>query len=615
MRRLGLVLLTALAVLAAAGVAAYLLVARYDFGPLAANRASAALGRPVSIGSLRVSPGWWITVDLAGARLDNVAGGSRPAMVEVGRLTAEVEAASLLRGPIVVRRLAISGLSVLLERTADGTRNWRFGVERQSEAGSLPDRSWFPTLLEARLSGGEIVFRTSRGAELRTRLDEAAVLTKGADQPVRMAAEGAYNETPVRLEGDLQPIAILRDAATPYGADLRFASGEMTLRFDGTMTEPFDVDGARGTLALVAPTLRPLLAIAGEPGDSDVSLTLDGSLERSGDVWRLANLAGALDSSGVRSGSLRLVEGARGRPDELAVELAFDRLDLNELLGSGRRGRRSDADIPLRVDRAPDTLLRAHLSAREVAYGRVEATDAVLAGGLTPGRVAADELSLTYLGARIRADGRVEAAERGARLSVDVSASHLDVQRLRRELEFGPVPLHGQLEARVAMVAGGDSLNAAARTARISAAVSMAGGAIEREVIETASIDMRRLFRKAEGMSSVSCLLGVLDMEAGLGTVAPLRVRSALGTIVGHARFDLNRRQLDLTVGSESATTSAYALDIPVRISGPFSGPSVRPARWSAAGRALLAAREDISRLPHSMQRLARSSGCLADNR
>lgn len=616
MRRTGRVLLAFAAALAFAGAAAFLLVGRYDFGPLAARRAAAALGRPVSIGRLHIAPGRWITVDLGGARLDNVAGGSRPAMVEVERLTAEVEAASLLRGPVVVRRLAVGGLSVLLERTAEGGANWRFGPARPPAAPGPPaDRSWFPTLLDARLLGSEIVFRTSSGAELRTRLDEAAVLAAGADQPVRLTARGAYNGAPVRLEGDLQSIAVLRDAATPFGTDLRFASGDTTLHFKGAMAEPLDVDGARGTLALAAPTPDALLAIAGAAGDLDASLTLAGTLERQGDLWRLTDAAGALDESRITAGSLRLAEGARGKPDDVAVDLAFDRLDLNEALETGKRGSRPDADIPLHVDRAPDTVLRARLSARELVYARVHATDVGFAAALTPGRVAVEELSLTYLGARIRASGRIEAAaasEEGGRVSVDVAGSRLDVQRLRRELGFGPIPLQGRMEARVAVAAEGASLNAAARAAHVSAVVSMDGGAIGRDVIETASIDVRRLFRKAKGTSGVSCLLGVLDMRAGVGTVLPLRIKAADGTVAGHASFDLNRRRFDLTIGSRSATTSAFALDIPVRVSGPFADPSVRPARWSAAGRALLAAGEDVSGLPADMRQLARRSRCLA---
>lgn len=612
-RWIGIGLLALLGTGIVAAAAAYLLLDRYDFGPFAARRASAALGRPVSIESLRVTPGRWIAIDLQGARLDNASGGTRPAMAEAGRISAEVEALSLLRGPLAVRSLVAEGVSVLLERTADGTSNWRFGPARTLKPEGPADRSWFPALRDATLRGGEVVFRTSGGAALRTRVDEAAVLTAGDDRPVRLTARGSYNGAPIRMEGDLQPIAALRDAATPYGAELRLASGDTTLDFKGTLAEPFDVDGVRGTVALSAPTPEALLAIAGVTGDLDASLTLAGTLERQRDLWRLTDATGALEGSGITAGSLRFVEGARGKPDDVALDLAFDSLDLNEALGTGKRGSRPDADIPLHVNRAPDTLLRARLTARELVYGRVQAIDAGITAALTPGRVTVEELALTYLGARIQASGRVEAAgDEGGRVSVDVSGSDLDVQRLRRELGFGPVPLQGRMDAKVAVAAEGGTLNAAARAARLSAVVSMDNGAIGRNVVETASIDLRRLFRKAEGMSGLSCLLGVLDMRAGIGTVLPLRIRAADGTIVGQASFDLNRRRFDLTVGSQSATTSAFALDIPVRVSGSFADPSVRPARWSAAGRKLLAASEDAGRLPADLRQAARRSRCYA---
>ncbi len=596
------------AVLVAAGMAAYLLAGRLDLAPLVARRASAALGRPVAIASLHVTPGWWIKVDVGGFRLDNVAGGSRPAMVELGHLTAEVEAVSLLHGPAVVRGLTVEGLSVLLERTAERTANWTFGP-RKPKAPEPADRSWFPTLLDARLRGCEVTYRTARGAEFRVRLDNVAVLAAGADRPVQLVMAGAYNGTQVSLTGALQPIAVLRNAAVPYGETLHMASGQTTLDFQGTMTEPFDVDGARGTLTLKAPTAGPILAIAGVASDFQASLDLAGTVERTGDLWRLTDAAGALKGNAITAGSLRLTEGGRGTPDDVAADIAFDRLDLNGLLG-GASGR-ADTDVPLDIDRAPDTLIDARLAARQLIYGGVRAEDATLAATLTPGQVAVKELALTYLGARVTAAGRVEAADKGGRVSADVAVSDADIQRLRQALGFGPVPISGKLDAQVVATSSGATLNAATRAARVSAAVSMTGGSIAREVIEMASTDVRLLFRRSKGVSPVSCLLGVLDMRAGVGTVLPLRIRAADGTIAGNMQFDLYRRRFDLTIASQSASTGFFALDIPVRISGAFANPSVRPARWSAVGRAMLAATDRVGLLPPGVQRFARGNPCL----
>ncbi|WP_431268849.1 hypothetical protein [Dankookia sp. P2] len=185
-----------------------------------------------------------------------------------------------------------------------------------------------------------------------------------------------------------------------------------------------------------------------------------------------------------------------------------------------------------------------------------------------------------------------------------------DLDTMRRAFGLRDLPLSGRLNGWVAMAAEGATLNAAAAGARVSAVVAMQGGRIAREVIETASIDLRLLFRSAQGTTPVSCLLGMLEMRAGVGEVAPLRIRSAEGTIAGTASFDLNRRQVDLVAGSVRSTTDFWALDIPVRVSGSFASPSIRPARWSADGRARLAAADNVAPLPARLRDFARANPC-----
>ena len=258
MKRFAAIAFGLVGLLAAAGVAAFFVGGRVDLGPWAARRASAALGgRAVAVGALHVTPGRWIAVELQGLRIDNLPGGTRPAIATLDRLTAEVDALSLLHGPAVIRTLRIDGLSVLLERLADRTKNWRFGPETPHPG--PPGRSWFPTLLDAQVRRSEVVFRTSGGTALVTKLDDATIRTASADQPVQLAVDGAYHGAPIQLRAELQPIAVLRDASVPYGTALHFASGDTTLDFNGTMTAPFDLDGARGVLSLSAPPPGPLL--------------------------------------------------------------------------------------------------------------------------------------------------------------------------------------------------------------------------------------------------------------------------------------------------------------------------------------------------------------------
>ena len=599
---LAYVLLSVVLLVSAGGVAGWFLIGHIDLGSFVAGRISARIGRPVTIASTHVTPGRWVTIDVQGVSVPNLEGGSQPVMTEMRRLVAEVELASLLQGPMAVRGASVDGLRVLLERV-NGLPNWRFGPNAK-----LPwTRATFPWLRDVHMHESEIVIISRKRTRRVVRLDAAALLSPEDDQPVTLRGTGAYNDVPLQLEADLKSLGDYRNNKEPFGTTLRFRSGEVTLVFDGTMTNPLDVNGAIGQMTLDAPTLTPLLTILGTPGTLNLSLRLAGTLEHTNELWSLGAGKGALEEQPFTGGSVRLVEGAEDRPDDLTVQVAFEHLDLNELLGAGARGKRSGGDMQLGMDSAPSTVGEAKVSARRFSYDALSATDAQATARLMPGKLLVEELSMTAFGTRVRASGQVVGA---GHVTAEVVATGADVQTLRRALGFGNVPVLGRLDGAFLADATAPSLNRAVREARVNGVIAMRGGSIAKEVIEKASTDVSALFRTAPGMSAVSCLLAGLDMHAGVGAVAPLRVRAADGVIAGSARFDLYRRVFDLTVGSEAQTTGALALDIPVRVHGSFGSPSVEPAQWSAEGRAQLARADDLSHLAPSLREMARRHPC-----
>ncbi|MFC7688326.1 hypothetical protein ACFQY5_00460 [Paeniroseomonas aquatica] len=308
--RLRQALVVLLALLAVAVPAGILLLGRVDLGGFAAARASAALGREVRLASLRVTPGRWIGLQLEGGWLGNIDGGTAPAMAELGRLEAEVDLLSLLRGPVVVRRLSVDGLQVLLERAPGRRPNWRFGPAAPAERPEAPaDRAWLPTLLETRVSHSELVFRTTGGKLLRSRIEAGQLTATGAEAPLRLEAAASYNGMALTLEATLGSIAALRQAGHPFPTDLHFKAGETRLDFSGGMTAPLDVDGAAGRLALRAPDPAAILAIAGTRAEWDASLELAGPFERRGDRWEWRDATGLLDGIPLTAALLRLVEG------------------------------------------------------------------------------------------------------------------------------------------------------------------------------------------------------------------------------------------------------------------------------------------------------------------
>jgi uncharacterized protein involved in outer membrane biogenesis len=620
--RRGIALLSVL--LLALAAVGFFALGRVDLASIAATRATAALGREVKIESLRLSPGRWIGIELRGAQLANVAGGSAPRMVEIGQLRAELDPLSLLRGPAALRGVELDGFKLLLERGPNRAANWHFGPAGASGAPSAPDapkapdgRSGFPDLPSVTLRNSEILFRTSSGQALRTTLTEATILSPDPTQPATLRGAGSYNGTPVALEATLGPITVLRDASKPYPTLLRMRSGETTLVFDGTMTDPLNVDGATGRLTLHAPTPAALLAIAGVSAEVNAALDLAGDLRREGDLWRLSEARGRLNGAALTAPLLQLTEGSSGRPDSIVVSLDLARLDLNRMIGHPAAGGHGpQADLPLALDAHQDPLIEAKLGVRELIYAQMQARDVRLEGKVTADRIALDRLALDIAGAQVTAEAHaVPRGRNAAQVDAHVAMVAADLGTLSRAFGLHALPLHGPVEGRVAVAAQGATLNTAARQARVSAVVAMQGGSVDRRVIEIGSTDPRALLRTAEGTTPLTCLLGVLDMRAGVGEVTPLRLRAATGSLAGTAQFDLNRHTLDLVIGSQPETTHGLALDIPVRVHGSFANPSVGPARWSEEGRAQLEGMDNVAPLPPALRSFAQGNPCYRSTR
>jgi uncharacterized protein involved in outer membrane biogenesis len=240
-----------------------------------------------------------------------------------------------------------------------------------------------------------------------------------------------------------------------------------------------------------------------------------------------------------------------------------------------------------------------------LSYAGNAASDVRLKASVTPGQIAVDDFAAAAFGATLHASGHAEAADNGDRLLAEATVNGVDLQQLRHLTGGGAVPLTGRLEAQATADGAGASLDEAARAAHVAAVVWMTSGSISRDVIEKASLDIRRLFRKPTGMAPVACGLAVLEMRKSVGTLSPIRIRTADGTIAGQGAFDLSRNQIDMTIGSQSSTTSAFALDVPIQISGNINNPSVAPSSRSAA-----LAVADLTKLPPFLRTAVQRNPC-----
>src|SRR5258708_8147794 len=150
------------------------MLASIDLRSLVESYATRSLERQVSLGALRIGWGNPITLELRDLVIANAAWATAPEMVRIDGLSAAIAPMSLLSPPLRFEKLRITKPRIRLERNGDRLGNWRMPAGRSAGASRLSivphDRTEFPALLDFALSEGEVVYRTTSGAELVMKL-------------------------------------------------------------------------------------------------------------------------------------------------------------------------------------------------------------------------------------------------------------------------------------------------------------------------------------------------------------------------------------------------------------------------------------------------------------
>lgn len=568
---------TALLVLAVAATAALLVRPRAAVQALAMH----VLERPVQIAELSVGLGDPVTIALRGLQIANIPDGSSPEMIAIAAIDAALDLSALLQGRLVYESLQVTRPRIILERDARGRGNWEFG---HAGGGASSSDSWlvlvpknrrqFPSLLNLRLTGGELRFRTSSGRWLRLPLDDLTIQATDEDAPVSLVLDGGYNDTDAQLTATTASFNAFRDASKPFDAGFSIATPGARLDFKGVLHEPLDFEGAEGRMALEARRLDDLIGIFDSPTGIVAPLKLAGGFTRHGDAWRLEDARGDLGGNAF-TGRLALDEGGRGEADDLQFRLDFDSLDLPGLLPQGSDDWRS---ATLRPDTTQDAAhLDLQISADTLLYRDHRLQQVALTAEVAPGLIRLQEatanLGTPAQAGHLRLNGELRATDDdSAQLTASLQLERAEAGTVLQALGLrdGAAQIVGAVEARATLGMTGAQLGAALETLQGHAVIAMQQGRIARSLVEAASVDLRAIFRDRGDSTALRCLLAMAEMKGGMLLLGPLTLRSDGGTIRGGGAIDLRRQHLDLVLRSDPKTTGFLALDIPLHLGGPL---------------------------------------------
>ncbi|MEO8165940.1 MAG: AsmA family protein [Betaproteobacteria bacterium] len=309
------------------------------FRPLVERRATAALGRQVTLKKFDVKPGWRPLLVADGVIVANPPDfPAGPELGSIARLSVRLDLRRLLRRQIHLLEINAQRPRGDLRPGPAGVANWKFdfsgggGSGTPVEIGSLNITDGYVTFFDPK-------YKTDVALAVRTEAPD-----KGAGARLLIDGKGTYADQPITARFIGGSVLSLREPGHPYPVDLQVENGSTVISLKGTIARPLQMGGADLDLHLRGNDLAALYPLTGVPLPPSAAYTLKGKLEYSGERVRFIHFAGVVGKSDL-GGDLEIDLTRQKRL--ITAALHSDNVDLVDLAGfTGAKPRKPAAEGP-----------------------------------------------------------------------------------------------------------------------------------------------------------------------------------------------------------------------------------------------------------------------------
>jgi len=556
--------------------------------PVAEARLSAALGRPVTLDRLDVSPGEITGITAYGVRVANPAGFSGGDFVTIPRLSVTFDPIAWLRsGQLAPRTIEAERPEINIEQTCGGQGNWITpGTSPSLPVGALIIRNGAAHVHIVREQSDVIMsIATSHTANG----DVLIVDGKGthARQPIAFHAEGGA-------------VLALRDATTPYPIDFQLSNGQTHITLKGHIRDPLALTGADLNLLLEGPDMALLLPLLGIATPQTPSYRIGGRLDFQDGQFKFSGITGRVGSSDLNG---ELDVDPRGGRTILTGSLLSHRVDLADLGGfiGSTPGR---ATTPGQTAKQVQEVRRAEASpkllpTKAISMPKVQAADIHLTyrgekiiGANAPfdsidakmdiagGHIHVSPLRLGIGGGSL--SGTIDLTPVGDEVDADadVKAEHIDIGRLLATAGLGSG--QGSIDGTASVKGRGTSLSGVLAHGDGAMRVAMPhGGDVNSLLVDLMGVELGRALFAAIGLpekETISCALADFVLRRGVLASRALEVNTTDHVITGGGRIDLSREVLEIELRTDPKHFTIGSLPTPILISGAFKDPHYAPA-------------------------------------
>lgn len=609
------------------GLAALLVVvvAVFDWNrlrPWVAEKASAALQRPVSIeGDLDVDWQWrdgilpWPRITarkLVAGNPEGYAGEHEP-MASIDYLALSINPVPLFARHVEIPRLEIGDSRVVLERNAQGKNNWVYERKRAREE---RDSGWTVDLQSVALRRVEVQLTDQpRKLDMLTRFNSLDTRRQGYGMD--WESSGTFNDADIAGKGKLGSLLSLREGSEPFPMQGEVSFGETRIAVEGSMSVPRGVASIDVRLKLAGSSLSDLnalfgLALPATPAFSTEG-RLIGMLEGPEDTWRYEDFKGVVGESDLRGTAEYQLREPRPR---LSGSLASDQLrlrDLGPLIGVEGAEEAKARNKPEKADDEAAKKERKQPAGKVLPVARIgnETWDLMDADVRFKGRriVREKDLPLDDIEANIRLQDRVLSFEplnfgvaggtlsntihidgRGDVLQADMvtAARGLQLKQLFPGAESMDASF-GKLHGDARLKGTGDSIAGLLGSADGELTLALSRGTISRFLMEAAGLNVANvIFVKLFGDEQVmlECLVADFAVKDGLMTTRAFILETEDAVVTMEGTVSLKQESIDLDIRPQNKTLRIFTLRSPLYARGTFKNPDVGVQAAPVAARA-----------------------------
>ncbi|MCG8543776.1 MAG: AsmA family protein, partial [Alphaproteobacteria bacterium] len=612
--RIAKILSIAVAVVVVLLVAGAIVLMNLDFNKYKQEisaEAKKATGRDLVIGGdlgldlFTFSPG--LAVD--DVRFANAPWGSRPEMATIKRFEVKVAILPLLAGTLEIKRIELEGADILIERGKDGRGNYEFDTAAKPEPGEdKPSTATFDGIPDIAIEA-----LTIEDARL-TYLDDASgqsivvaiqtmTLSGGTGEPLDIDLQGAYNESPFTVKGQLGDLAQLTKPSEPWPVAVTAAVAGATLELKGAIANPAAASGLDLALAITGANLSEFgkLAQASVPalGPYSMGAKIAGDAEKTINVKDIAIKMG--NSALTGQASLQMAQ----RPT-LTAAFASDLIDLADFTkepagGTDTAGPASGASTasgasgdkrlfpadPLPVDglKAADAtvdLTVKKLVAQGIPVGNIQVKLALKNGDLKVKPNA--ELSNGTVSGLVRLNARPATPQ----LDVKIAGKKIDAGKLLADMAITDL-LQGVISADVDVTGRGKSVRAIMAGLNGKTNVLMGKGRMKSDALniyvgEVMTVLTQAVFGKKSEYTVINCFVNQFDIKNGIADSKIMLFDTEYATVTGKGDINLATEQIDYELDPRPKSITVNTA-VPVEITGPLADPSVSLNKLAAAAK------------------------------